>query len=369
MLINFITTESLESTSGGWNGMNYHIFNQLNTHNSVSYIGPIKPPIYLMEKIISKFLRLLGLKGNFFFFSEKRLTTIFQQIRDKINNNCDLIFFHGSTPWIKFETDKPYYAYIDASFYTFLHTYTNPKKFRKKDIERIMYSEKAFLKNARQIFFSSQWAMDETKVQYQLSGTNFSVVGLGGNIKIPNEININPSPVLLFISVDFHKKGGLTVVKTFEKLKGIYPHLSLSIVGEKPPAYILKKEGIKYHGFLDKNIPSDITKLNSIFTEALLLIHPTQKDMTPLVIIEAGYFGVPTIAPSKFGIPEMILDGKTGFLINQINSDLIADKVSQFISNNKSTELRKNTREYFIHHFTWEQVGKTMQIEIEKLNR
>ena len=120
---------------------------------------------------------------------------------------------------------------------------------------------------------------------------------------------------------------------------------------------------------MNKNKPEDLAKLENVFRSALCLIHPTQKDMTPLVIVEAGYFGVPTIAPAKFGIPEMIIDGETGFIIDELSSDLIADKVSKILNSNGNKMFRKKTREHFIKNFTWEQVGKTTQIEIEKLNR
>jgi glycosyltransferase involved in cell wall biosynthesis len=366
MHINFITTQSLTSISGGWSGMNVNIFNQLNKYFEVTYIGPINPKTNISEKLTSKFFRTFGLKGKFFFFSPKRLSIIAEILASKMNNHADALFFHGSTPWINFAPTKPYFAYLDASFHTFLSVYSKPTDFNKKDIDRILKLERVFLQNARRIFFSSKWALEETKSNYHLNGDNFTIAGLGGHMAIPTELNLASSCSLLFISVDFVKKGGITVIETFEILKKQIPNLILNIVGQKPPESVLKKEGIVYHGFLHKNIPDEVSKLEELFSTALFLLHPTQKDMTPLVIVEAGYYGIPAIAPSMFGIPEMIEDNETGFLIDKIESVYIANKIMVSLQNNEYPNLRKKTREHFIHDFTWEKVGEKIALGINK---
>jgi glycosyltransferase involved in cell wall biosynthesis len=46
------------------------------------------------------------------------------------------------------------------------------------------------------------------------------------------------------------------------------------------------------------------------------LVHPTKSDISPLLIIEAGYLGCPVIASRKFGIPELVDDARTGLLLD-----------------------------------------------------
>ena len=365
MHLTFISTENISSISGGWNGMSYNIYHQLSKYFEVTNIGPINPKINRTEKLLSKILRTIGFKGNFFFFSNSRLTKIAQEIGNNVNTNCDVLFFHGSTPWIKYKTNKPYFAYLDASFYTFLHVYSKPHQFREKDIQRIINSEREFLKNARKIFFSSKWALEESIEKYNLNGANFEVVGLGGNINIPDQICLVPKLELLFISVDFKKKGGFLLIEAFKKLKMKFPDLLLNIIGQQPPQTITKIPGIHYHGYLNKRIPEDLLKLESILKTSFCLVHPTQKDMTPLVIVEAGYYGIPSVAPSRFGIPEMIVNGLSGILIDNIDSKTLAEKISSLLENESILDIRKQTREHFIQNFTWEQVGLKIKKSIE----
>ena len=123
MTIDFVTSESLEERSGGWSGMNYNLFLNLKEYFRVNYIGPVKPGTSIFKKVVSKLLRHLHLKGNFYFFSEKRLEKINKIVENAVSTETDIVFFHGSTPWIKINTGLPYYAYLDASFHTFLHPY------------------------------------------------------------------------------------------------------------------------------------------------------------------------------------------------------------------------------------------------------
>jgi len=51
-------------------------------------------------------------------------------------------------------------------------------------------------------------------------------------------------------------------------------------------------------------------------TGARALVHPTNSDIAPLVIVEAGYFGCPAIASRKFAIPELVDDGRSGILLD-----------------------------------------------------
>jgi len=50
-----------------------------------------------------------------------------------------------------------------------------------------------------------------------------------------------------------------------------------------------------------------------------VLIVPSSVEATPYTVIEGMAVGVPVIASNIFGIPEMIEDGKTGFLIERAN--------------------------------------------------
>ena len=67
----------------------------------------------------------------------------------------------------------------------------------------------------------------------------------------------------------------------------------------------------------------------------------------------------PIIASNVGGIPEMIYDGKTGFLVDEENADQWIEKIS-FILKNKNTakEMGKAARELIIEKFNWDTLAK-----------
>src|SRR5688572_14996158 len=172
--VNFITNIAPNDNGGGMSAVSFSTHAQLKRFFDVNYIGPIQVPAYRTQHIASKLLRKMGLKGNYFFYSDKRLREIARQIDAGINGKkADFNFFHGFTPWSRYESDTPYFGYCDASFATYVRLYNNTNEFSGKDLQRIYDTEKRWLQNARLVFFHSQWALEETKKEYGLNGENF----------------------------------------------------------------------------------------------------------------------------------------------------------------------------------------------------
>ena len=46
-----------------------------------------------------------------------------------------------------------------------------------------------------------------------------------------------------------------------------------------------------------------------------MFILPSSQDSSPMVILEAVSFGLPIIASRVYAVPEMVIDGRNGFLI------------------------------------------------------
>lgn len=74
-----------------------------------------------------------------------------------------------------------------------------------------------------------------------------------------------------------------------------------------------------------------------IFAKADVFVHPTLNDCFPLVLLEAMRAGLPVISTFEGGIPDIVEDGTTGFLVPQKNTIALADKIEELIRN---TELR-----------------------------
>jgi glycosyltransferase involved in cell wall biosynthesis len=368
MKIRYISNISESETSGGMSGINSAVFNRFKKSASAFSYQYINPPLIRHEKLKSKFFKLLGIPRNYFFFSDSRLNKIRSEF--SLDPECDFYFFQGFTPWVKTTPDKPYFCFNDGCFGTYLEYYNNKKEFRHTDIQRIFDLEKKWLENAAAVFFQSEWALNETRKHYRTSGENFYRVGVGGFIDIPKKDFFNGNKDFLFIAREFIPKGGVEAVEAIQLVRSKFPDVNLNIVGEKPEDQLLELPGIKYVGFLNKNDEKDLTKLTEVFSQAFALIHPTLKDINPLVINELAYFGCPAISSDKFAIPEYILNHKTGLLLNDPrDKNEIASKMIALLENTESyDEMRIQTRQNSLENNTWDSVLKRItKIILEKI--
>ncbi len=139
----------------------------------------------------------------------------------------------------------------------------------------------------------------------------------------------NASPVLGNVGMFEERKGQVILLKAVSELvKGPFPDLHLILVGEGPDEQMLKNKVREMR--LDNNVsffpftrePAyvferiDILVLSSIFKEGL-----------PNVLLEAMSMNVPVVSSRMAGVPEIVKDGETGYMVEPGNSGQLAEAV------------------------------------------
>jgi glycosyltransferase involved in cell wall biosynthesis len=82
-------------------------------------------------------------------------------------------------------------------------------------------------------------------------------------------------------------------------------------------------------------------------------------DLAPLTLKEAQLMEKPVIATNVGGIPEMMQDNVTGFLVKQGDPDDLIEKISVFLDDKTLAEkMGKSGRKFVIDNFNWEIVAK-----------
>jgi len=92
-------------------------------------------------------------------------------------------------------------------------------------------------------------------------------------------------------------------------------------------------------------------------------------DMSPLTLQEAQLMEKPVVATNVGGIPELMKDGETGFLIEKDSTEELFDKLSMLFNNlEKSKEMGKKGKEFVKNNFNWDKICNDFLNHLKKYN-
>jgi len=97
----------------------------------------------------------------------------------------------------------------------------------------------------------------------------------------------------------------------------------------------------------------------SAFTEADIFILPSHHEGMPISLIEAMAAGLPIIATNVGGIPDMVLDGNTGYLVDSKHPVKLANALGSLIKNpRQANQLGLTGRKRAEQEFNMEHVAE-----------
>lgn len=148
-------------------------------------------------------------------------------------------------------------------------------------------------------------------------------------LKKPKPLHINPSKIVALTRINIKEKALFELVNAVTMLKKRGQNLSLDIYGEGKDTEALrhhiKKNAVEtlihLKGF--KMNPQDILPNYSVF------VLPSKFEGLPLAILEALSMGLIIVASNVGGVPEIIEDGKTGFLIDGYSPENIVKALNK----------------------------------------
>jgi len=121
-----------------------------------------------------------------------------------------------------------------------------------------------------------------------------------------------------------------------------YPSMELWLVGDGPLRVKVKKK-VEAKGLKEKvrflGLRDDIPDL---LAEASILVLPSDWEGVPLTVLEAMAAGKPVVATAVGGVPELVDEGKTGFLVPPQAPDALAGAILRLA---RDPELRKRMGE------------------------
>ena len=359
-------------------GTIYYMAKAIQEHcGDVYYLGPLNSQ---MDKVARWFnnLTLKIFNKNYAYEHSILLSFSYARIiKEKLKEKqYDIIFAPvASTELALLSAEIPIIYTADATFSLISNYY--PDYFTgqlKLSREEGNYIEQSAINKADILLYPTQWAANSAINDYGADKSNIKIVPFGANIDdTPSrEIVIHKEKSdkckLLFLGVDWERKGGEIAFEALVELLKLGVDTELIICGCIPPEEF-KHDNMSVIPFLDKNNPEQNKELQLLFLSSDFLILPSRTEAYGVVFCEANAYGLPAITTDTGGIPGVIEDGKNGYMLPL---DARGADYAELIKNIYQDEERYNqlvcdSRKTFEEKLNWDSWGIKVGMIIKKL--
>jgi glycosyltransferase involved in cell wall biosynthesis len=171
--------------------------------------------------------------------------------------------------------------------------------------------------------------------------------------------------VILTIRRLVYKNGLDTFIESASLLTRDYPHLLFIVIGKGPNRKLIEKrvreldidDNVRLTGFVPEKL------LPLYYNAADYFVIPSSSgEGLPLVLLEAMACGLPVIATTVGGTPEIVKDMKNGVLVPPRNPKALAETISKFLSNKElGLAIGEEARNTVEDRFTWEENVRQLQ--------
>ncbi len=310
-------------------GRTYHMIRELDRQlESFEYIGPLKKPKFQALLFKGKNAFYKTLRKRYSFSRDTLLIKDYaRQIAQSLSNlDVDIVFSPttpGSQPIAYLECKQPIVIWADSTFAGLVESYPDFSKsyLCQETLRDGIANEKAALNRCSLAIYWSQWSAQTAIDNYQIDPAKVKVVPVGAeldcdrtfdDIKTLLELRPTDKCKLLFLGMDWERKGGDIAFQVANKLNQSSLKTELTVVGCQPTFKEPLPNFIKVLGYISKSTKEGLDKINKLFAESHFLIVPSKAEAMGIVFCEASSFGVPSLATNVGGIPTVVRDGLNG---------------------------------------------------------
>jgi glycosyltransferase involved in cell wall biosynthesis len=196
---------------------------------------------------------------------------------------------------------------------------------------------------------------------YGISPDKVKCIYSGSNVEISKEETFDNSRFskknILFIGVDWHRKGGPLLAEAFKTVLATYPNATLTIVGcspqlDLPNCSILGKV--------------DLQKVKECYNQASVFCVPSIIEPFGIVFLEAMAHKLPVIATNIGAIPDFIHEGKNGHLVEPGNASQLSGALIKMLgSEDECRKFGEYGSTLFRKRYTWEKTGRRLRTHIQ----
>jgi glycosyltransferase involved in cell wall biosynthesis len=233
----------------------------------------------------------------------------------------------------------------------------------KRDRDAWVRHESEVYRNASCIFTWSEFARQSIIHDYGIAPQKVITTGSAGGFPISAVPKEDFSKqVALFVGNDFERKGGFVLLQAWEQVRRQLPNAELWIVGPREPL-APPSPGVKWMGRI-----GDRDTLKDIFRQASVFVLPSLFEPFAMALLEGMGLGLPGIGAKSGGIPEMIIDGYSGYQVEPGDSHGLAEALVKLLVNPElARAMGKNAHYLAKEQFSWDVIVSRMALHIERI--
>ena len=205
---------------------------------------------------------------------------------------------------------------------------------------------RSMLKRATHITATGEWLKKRTCELYPNGASKLSVIPFG--VEIRDKITPPPpsKPIrLCFIKGHRFKYGPDVLLKALADVKQKVPDITLSMAGSGEMTTHLKtmasnldlQKNVRFVGFVSPH------QMYPFLQQHHIMVMPSRTEGFGVAALEASACGRPVIASNVGGVPEVVLNGKTGILVPPEDPGTLAEAIVK-LAQCPGTDVRRDVR-------------------------
>ena len=189
---------------------------------------------------------------------------------------------------------------------------------------------------------------------YGIPASKSSAIGAGASVvptrKVDTTLARYARRNIVFVGIDWDRKGGPELVAAFQALRKRMPDATLTIIGCTPA--IDDMDGIEVLG------RRTLVELEDHFHAASCFCMPSRLEPFGIVFVEAMQFGLPVVATDVGDIGAIVQHGETGRLAKQGDIPALTEALYQTLENAAACQAMGEKGLSRARKFTWKAVAE-----------
>jgi starch synthase len=286
-------------------------------------------------------------------------TTVAHSIREQAGNDVDVVLMFESlySPGLGGKRTLPYVIYEDCTTAAASEGWPDwvPTSARTTEYHRLLVD---YYHAAARILTSNELTRSSLINDYGIAPTQVIYVGQGCDWgKGVDRRSPAVDGRILFVGLDFERKGGKTLLEAFREVKKHVPHATLNLVG---PNVTVADPGVSVirpgHG---KEV------MRQFYEEASVFVLPSLFDPMPNAAMEAMAFGIPTVVADGCGTVEIVADGKDALVVPAGDAVVLAERLTRLLLEPDYRDGIGKAGAETIKRLSWESVAENARTILE----